>query len=250
MTVDPVHNDPTAADLANAFQTEALLPNPLPHEPFGTFCKWFDAASEQRIQPNPNAMVVCSVSEQGVPSARVVLCRGIDPEAGHVTFFTNRESMKGRELALTNAVAAVFHWDVFDKQVRIEGVAEWAPDSVSEAYFSSRTIAKRLGAWASDQSQPIESRDAMIDRVRNTQKRFGVTDEQLDQFDGETGGRETELVPRPEHWGGVRIWVRALELWVGHKSRIHDRARYERQLIRNPEGGFTTSAWSVTRLQP
>lgn len=250
MSVDPVHYDATAADMAEAFQTDALLPKPLPSEPFGTFVGWFDAAREQGILPNPNAMTVCSVSEGGVPSARVVLCRGIDSDAGYITFYTNRRSMKGRELAATGKVAVVFHWDVFDKQVRMEGEAVWSPESDSDAYFRSRTIAKRLGAWASDQSEAVGSREELLQRLKATQSRFGVLDEQLDQLDGETGGRERELVPRPEHWGGVRVWVRAMELWVGHKSRIHDRARYERELVRRGDGGFECGAWSVTRLQP
>jgi len=250
MSVDPVHHEPSAADLANAFHTAELLPEPLPAEPFSTFVEWFTAARDQRIQPNPNAMTLCTVDAHGSPSARVVLCRGIDADAGHITFFTNRTSMKGYELESTGKVAVVFHWDMFDKQVRMEGNAVWAPDSVSDDYFASRTIAKRLGAWASDQSKPIESRAALLDRVRQTQARFGVTDEQLDDLDGETGGKETEIVPRPPHWGGVRIWVRAMELWVGHRSRIHDRARYERTLTQREDSRFDASEWSVTRLQP
>ena len=249
MSVDPLHYEPTAADLANAFQTDALLPDPLPGDPFPTFVSWFDAAREQNIQPNPNAMTVCTVDASGQPSARVVLCRRIDPQAGHITFFTNMESMKGTELRGSGKIAVVFHWDKFDKQVRMEGHAIVAPESVSDEYFASRTIAKRLGAWASDQSRPIEARSQLLDRVRETQSRFGVTADQLDQMDGETGGRETELVPRPPHWGGVRIWVRAMELWVGHKSRIHDRARYERDLT-IADGNAEAGPWRATRLQP
>lgn len=232
------------------------LPDDLPNNPFDVFTEWFGLAREQQITRNPDAMTVATVDDQGRPSARVVLCRKIDSESGHVVFYTNRQSRKGDEISATRRVAAVFHYDEFDKSVRMEGYAVESPDWESDEYFAGRAVAKRLGAWASDQSRPIGSRDDFAQKVVETMERFGLSIEQLEELDATPEGREkaAEIVPRPPHWGGYRIYPEAMELWVGNDARLHDRARYTRTLTEatGPHGErtFEGGPWSATRLQP
>lgn len=232
------------------------LPDDLPGDPFPVFKAWFDEARRQEITRNPDAMTVSTVDAQGRPSSRVVLCRKINLDEGHVTFFTNRQSRKGEEIAATGRVAALFHFDAFDKVVRMEGRAVESPDWESDEYFAGRAVAKRLGAWASDQSRPIDSRDALAEKVIETMSRFEVSIEDLEELDATAEGRERAalVIPRPPHWGGYRVWPEALELWVGNEARLHDRARYERTLTpttgADGEASFTASEWSARRLQP
>jgi pyridoxamine 5'-phosphate oxidase len=185
-----------------------------------------------------------------------VLCRKIDLERGHITFFSNRRSRKGEEIGATGRVAALFHFDEFDKVVRMEGVAVESPDWESDEYFAGRAVAKRIGAWASDQSRPIGSREDLAEKVVEAMAKFDVSLEDLEELDATPEGREraAEIIPRPPHWGGYRIWPEAIELWVGNEARLHDRARYTRTLTptTGPDGeaAFTPSAWTATRLQP
>ena len=232
------------------------LPDDLPSNPFVVFAEWFAQARERQITANPDAMTIATIDAGGRPSARVVLCRKIDADSGHVVFYTNRRSRKGREIGETGHVAVVFHFDAFDKSVRMEGVAVESPDWESDEYFEGRTVAKRLGAWASEQSSPIASRDAFAERVVETMTRFGLSVDDLTELDATSEGRTraAQLVPRPPHWGGYRIYPEAVELWVGNEARLHDRARYTRQLTPavGPDGEriFAGGDWSATRLQP
>jgi pyridoxamine 5'-phosphate oxidase len=216
---------------------DELLPDPLPTEPFPLISEWLAAAVARSGQPNPNAMVLATVSAAGQPSARVVLCKDIQVRSGYLVFYTNYESHKGEELAATGRAAAVFHWDSMHRQMRIEGQVLRSSAAESDAYFASRPWGSRLGAWASRQSRPIESRAALLLAVARETARFGAQ---------AAVGR---TIPRPEHWGGFRLWAAAVEFWAEGQFRIHDRVRYTRSLT--PAGdGFATGAWSMSRLQP
>jgi pyridoxamine 5'-phosphate oxidase len=220
------------------------LPEPLPDEPLELAASWLDEATRQKVQPNPNAMVLATADATGRPSARVVLCKEIAPQPGYLTFYTNYQSHKGRDLNDNPRAAIVLYWDALHRQVRVEGRIVQASAAESDAYFATRNWQSRLGAWASQQSQPIDSRAALLGQVAKAALRLALpqpTDEQ--QADP---GRP---IGRPPHWGGYRLWAEVVELWVEGSARIHDRARWQRTLTVRPDG-FAASAWSVTRLQP
>jgi len=224
-----------------------LLPDPLPAEPLSVVARWLADAWAARRQPNANSMVLATSSPDGRPAARVVLCRDIVPQPGYVVFYTNYQSSKGRQLTDNPRAAAVMHWDALARQVRLEGAVVQSPAAESDAYFSSRSWDKRIGAWASAQSEPVPSRAALERAVAAAAQRFGAP------IPGSPGADESLKidVPRPPHWGGYRLWADAVELWVeGSRGRIHDRARWTRALRPAPGGAFEASAWQVTRLQP
>jgi pyridoxamine 5'-phosphate oxidase len=219
-----------------------VLPEPLPAEPLTVAQAWLAQAWNARNQPNPNAMVLATTTSDGRPSARVVLCKDIQPMPGFITFYTNYESRKGRELAANGRAAVVMHWDHMHRQVRIEGAVVKAPEADSDTYFASRALASRIGAWASKQSEPVASRAELLSAVDAAATRLGVSNER-------TAGQDAR-VPRPPHWGGFRLWADAVELWVEGDARIHDRARWTRTLTARADGQFDTGPWNATRLQP
>lgn len=223
-----------------------LLPEPLPTDPLEVVARWLAEAWGAKTQPNPNSMVLATSTRDGRPSARVVLCKDVVPQPGFVVFYTNYLSSKGRQLKDNPRAAAVIHWDALHRQVRFEGEVTRAPAADSDAYFASRPWQSRVGAWASAQSEPIASRAALLEAVGAASKRFGVP---APGAPG-TGSSVRANVPRPPHWGGYRLWVDAVELWVEGEARIHDRARWRRSLTGSPDGSFSASAWSATRLQP
>jgi pyridoxamine 5'-phosphate oxidase len=166
-------------------------------------------------------------------------------QPGYLVFFTNYLSRKGRQLAENPRAAAVIHWDALHRQVRIEGPVVQAPPADSDAYFASRPWQSRVGAWASEQSAPVGSRDALEKAVAVTAKRFGVPDP------SQAGNEVQEFaIPRPPHWGGYRLWADSVELWVEGEGRIHDRARWTRELTPQADGFFGVGRWNATRLQP
>jgi len=226
------------------FWTETL-PDPLPANPLEVAADWLEQARIDAAQPNPNAMVLATADDRGFPSARVVLCKDIAAQPGFIVFYTNYLSRKGRELGVNPRAAAVFHWDHRHRQVRIEGRVEVLSDADSDRYFRSRAWQSRLGAWASEQSQPVESRQALSAAVAAAARRFGVP------YHG-PGAPEPETidveVPRPPNWGGFRLYADAVELWVEGEFRIHDRARWTRVLADGD--AHSRAPWSVTRLQP
>jgi pyridoxamine 5'-phosphate oxidase len=219
---------------------EPLL-DPLPAEPLEVAAEWLAEAWRLRAQPNPNSMMLATATRDGRPSARVVLCKEIVAHPGYVVFYTNYHSRKGRELADNPRAAAVLHFDALHCQVRIEGLIEKSSAADSDAYFGSRSVASRLSAWASAQSEPIESRERLRAAVAEAARRFGAS---------LAPGSAEVPVPRPEHWGGYRLWAEAVELWVEGEGRIHDRARWTRELIRQSGATIKAGAWTVTRLQP
>lgn len=180
----------------------ASLPDPL-----AQFAHWLGQAIDARL-PEPNAMTLATVGEDGRPSTRVVLIKGMD-ERG-IAWYSNFSSRKGRELAANPFAALQFHWVELERVVRIEGRVETFADAECDAYFASRPLDSRLGAWASPQSEVIESRDVLVQNWARCAERFGQTP------------------PRPPHWGGFRLSPERWEFWQGRRSRLHDRLRYRR----------------------
>ncbi len=203
-------------------QERGLRRTDLLDDPFAQFGRWFDVAVDAGLH-EPEAMVVSSVGDDGMPSSRHVLLKGLDH--GFV-FFTNYTSRKGRELTANPVAAIVFPWNLLSRQVRIEGSVERVSDEESDAYFATRPRDSQTGAWASHQSEMIADRGVLESRWEDAAARFA--------------GRE---VPRPPHWGGLRVVPRALEFWQGRRSRLHDRFVYVRD-------GSVASGWRVERLSP
>lgn len=230
------------------YDTDGGLPESLPESPFPIFKSWFDKAWDERKTPNTNAMTLCTMHPDGMPDARIVLCKAIEPEPGNILFYTNYNGAKGQQLADHPFASVVFHWDHDERQVRLRGPVTHATEAESDAYFASRRLESRLGAWVSEQSQPIESREALLEKVSEVMDKLGLSPADL-------MGEHEVVIPRPPHWGGFRIHAQSVELWNGGVGRIHDRARWERTLTRNnqidrgPEV-YTPSGWSSTRLQP
>jgi len=217
------------------------LPDPLPANP-----QWLAQARLDAAQPNPNAMVLATVDSQGHPSARVVLCKEIAAQPGTVLFYTNYRSRKGVELLGNPRAAVVFHWDHRRRQVRAEGRVEPLSDSENDAYFRTRDWQSRVGAWASQQSEPVESRGALAAAVAREARRFGIA------YEGPGSAEPDEVsveVPRPPNWGGFNLYCDAVELWVEGEFRIHDRARWTRPMT-EPRSAAANSPWTATRLQP
>ncbi len=227
----------------------AALPDPLPESPMELARAWLDEATRLKVQPNPNAMTLATVAADGRPAARIVLCRGLEVAVGCVTFYTNYTSRKGQELAATERAAVLFHWDTLHRQVRMEGPVTRVPEAESDAYFASRPWQSRVGAWASQQSQPVAQRADLKQELEAQARRFGAPVEEL----GGTGGTRDYAVPRPDHWGGYRLWVEDAELWVEAAFRLHDRARWQRTLQATVSAGissFVGGPWRAARLQP
>lgn len=177
--------------------------------------------ADRSILPEPTAMMLATVGEDGQPSLRVVLLKAVD-ERGFV-FYTNYESRKGRELLAHPQTALCFHWQTLERQVRIEGDAEPVASEEADAYFATRARLSQIGAWASKQSRPLSSDAELDERVREMEARFADS-----------------KVSRPPHWSGFRVVPRRIEFWRNRAFRLHERLVYERE-----EGN-----WRVTRLYP
>lgn len=191
-------------------------------EPFALFESWLDEAKAS--EPNdPNAMALSTVDADGMPNSRMVLLNGRSPEG--FVFYTNTQSQKGEELAGQPKAAALFHWKSLRRQVRIRGPVSRVSDAEADAYFQSRPRDSRIGAWASQQSRPLESRFALEKAVASYALKFGV---------GE--------VPRPPHWTGFRIAPVYMEFWRDGAFRLHDRITFRR--------ATPGDAWTKARLYP
>jgi pyridoxamine 5'-phosphate oxidase len=221
------------------------LPETLPADPLALAASWLAEATARDTQPNPNSMVLATVNARGQPSARVVLCKQIAPEPGFLSFYTNYRSRKGRELESNPRAAIVMHWDALRRQLRVEGHVVPMSALENDAYFATRNWRSRLGAWASQQSEPIASRAELLRNVAKVALQFALPAAASDEDVADPGLR----IARPPHWGGYQLWAEAVELWVEGSARIHDRARWSRTLTPR-DGGFAGGDWSATRLQP
>lgn len=234
------------SSIKKTFWTETL-PETLPANPLEVAAQWLAQARLDSAQPNPNSMVLATVDSRGRPSARVVLCKEIAAPQGYVVFYTNYLSRKGAELKTNPRAAIVFHWDHRHRQVRVEGEVELLSDAENDAYFRTRAWQSRLGAWASRQSQPVNSRSELAEAVIREARRFSIPY-------GGPGADEPEKVnaevPRPPDWGGYRLYADAVELWVEGEFRIHDRARWTRSLPDPLSPAAGGAPWAATRLQP
>ena len=223
------------------------LPTKLPTDPMRWVKAWLDEAMAKQVQRNPNTMTAITVSEDGQPSGRQVLCKEFVADPGYVVFYTNYKSDKARHLEHNDRIGLLFHWDAYGRQVRLEGVAVRSPAAESDAYFASRDWGSQLGAWGSDQSSPLESRAALIAQVSRRAMKLGV--EAAGSLKS-VAARDRPVIPRPPHWGGYRVWPRRIEIWMEGTDRIHDRARWERTLERGDGDMFVVGDWQGTRLQP
>jgi pyridoxamine 5'-phosphate oxidase len=212
--------DTRIAALRREYAKEALDEQSVAPDPIMQFRIWFDQALEARIA-DANAMTLATVSQDGRPSARVVLIKDISDEG--LSFFTNYLSAKARDLEAVPYGALVFYWAELERQVRFEGQVERVPDRVSDEYFATRPRASQIGAWASAQSEVVESRAALEKELAQLDQRYA---------EGE--------VPRPDHWGGYILKPESAEIWQGRPGRLHDRIRYT----------LEDEAWRVERLAP
>jgi pyridoxamine 5'-phosphate oxidase len=191
-------------------------------DPFALFALWLAEAVEREVN-DPDAMTLASVDPSGLPDARMVLCKGVD--ARGFVFYTNVESNKGRELAATPKAAALFHWKSLRRQVRARGPVGPLTDVEADAYFATRSRESRLGAWASQQSRPLESRAKLEEAVADYGEKFA--------------NRE---VPRPAYWRGYRLRPVEIEFWQDGKFRLHDRVVFSR--------ASDSAPWRRQRLYP
>ncbi|MBG1267679.1 pyridoxamine 5'-phosphate oxidase [Nostoc sp. WHI] len=213
--------DKTVADLRKDYTLEGLSELEVDLNPFIQFKKWFEQALAAQL-PEPNAMTVATATPDGKPSARMVLLKDFD-ERGFV-LFTNYNSHKGKELVENPQAALVFWWAELERQVRISGYVEKVSETESDQYFESRPTKSRLGAWVSNQSEVIESREVLERRLQDFHSKY-----------------ENEEIPRPPHWGGLRVIPTEIEFWQGRPSRLHDRLLYSR---------LDNGTWKIERLSP
>jgi pyridoxamine 5'-phosphate oxidase len=192
------------------------------NEPFQLFADWLKEAEASEIN-DPNAVALATVDEDGLPNVRMVLLKGFDQDG--FVFYTNFESQKGREVLGQKKAAMCFHWKTLRRQVRLRGPVEVVSDEEADAYYKTRARGSRIGAWASKQSRPLESRFALERAVAEYTARYAI---------GE--------IPRPAHWSGFRIRPTSIEFWKDQKFRLHDRIEFRRS---TPEGG-----WDKVRMYP
>ncbi|MBW4648825.1 MAG: pyridoxamine 5'-phosphate oxidase [Kastovskya adunca ATA6-11-RM4] len=213
--------DLSVADLRKNYTRQGLNEADADLNPFKQFRRWFEEAVAAEL-PEPNAMTLATATPEGKPSARIVLLKDFD-ETGFV-FYTNYHSQKGSELVANPWGAIAFWWAQLERQVRIEGQVEKVSAAESDQYYHSRPQGSQLGAWASDQSQAIASREVLETRLQQLKEEY-----------------EDKEIPRPPHWGGFRLIPTEIEFWQGRPNRLHDRLRYRRE----PD-----ESWVRERLSP
>lgn len=208
------------ADIRNEYMLSGLDEKDAAADPLEQFALWFDETIASGLLV-PNALILATADAQGNPSARTVLLKGYDRNG--FVFYTNYASRKGRELAIHPHACLLFSWQELQRQVHIEGPVEKVSAAESDEYFASRPLGSRVGAWASQQSEPVAGRAELEARFAEAQHRYG------------------DSVPRPPHWGGYRVVPHTIEFWQGRQNRLHDRLRYRRE-----DGAH----WTMDRLAP
>jgi pyridoxamine 5'-phosphate oxidase len=208
-------------DLRNEYTKSSLNIDTIDKDPIMQFQQWFADVVNLHL-PEPNAMNLATVSEDGRPTSRIVLLK--ETRDGKFLFYTNYQSQKGKELEQNSACALNFFWPELERQVRIEGIAERVDAKISEEYFQSRPRASQVGAWASPQSSIIKDRSILEERVKEIEKRFEGKD----------------VLPKPHQWGGYAVVPFEIEFWQGRPGRLHDRIVYTK----------VEQAWKINRLAP
>jgi pyridoxamine 5'-phosphate oxidase len=210
------------ASLRKEYLLNGLYRKDLKENPFDQFNLWFAGSVETAGDREPNAMTLATASKQGIPSARVVLLKGVDGRG--FVFFTSYESRKARHLAENPNAALNFNWPWLERQIQIEGIVAKVSRAESEEYFAKRPIGSRFGAIASNQSSVIASRERLEEQLREVRNKY-----------------EGKEPPAPKNWGGYRLVPTRFEFWQGRENRLHDRFLYTRQ----PDG-----SWRIDRLSP
>jgi len=210
----------SVAELRRDYTKQELLESEVCDDPIDQFVKWFEQALSADLL-DVNAMTLSTATNDGRPSSRIVLLKGVDEQG--FRFYTNYNSRKGRELDENPQAALCFYWAALERQVRIEGTVQKVSKEDSENYFRQRPRLSQIGAWASQQSTEVDSRDALVAKFKEIEQRF-----------------KDQEVPLPEFWGGYLLQPNRIEFWQGRKGRMHDRICY------NKEGDH----WSKSRLAP
>lgn len=211
----------TIAGIRKEYKLQTLSEKDILQDPFEQFNKWWQEAINAGID-EPNAMTLATASADGMPDARIVLLKDLSEKG--FAFYTNYNSAKGRQLEENPRAALVFFWKELERQVRISGLVSLAPEKMSDDYFNSRPEDSRIGALASPQSEPIESREWLEEKERKIRNEWA----------GKT-------ITRPTHWGGYWVKPVRMEFWQGRPSRLHDRLQYSLQ---------STGTWKIERLAP
>ncbi len=202
-------NHEELASMRRNYVKHGLLEDEASADPFALFELWLEQAIATELAPyEPNAMNLSTVDSRGQPHCRILLLKDFDRDG--FVFYTNYQSNKACELAENQQACMTFYWPVLERQVRIEGVVDRVSSQVSDAYFASRPLGSRIGAWASQQSRVIESRASLELEVRKVQEKFGP-----------------KSPPRPQHWGGYCLRAQLFEFWQGRADRLHDRLLYQ-----------------------
>lgn len=213
-------NKASVADLRINYVTNELLERNVSDDPVRQFEIWFKDAKDSGIR-EPNAMVLSTI-EDNKPSSRVVLLKGFDSEG--FVFYTNYLSDKGIQMAATPFVSLNFFWDILERQVRIEGTVEKVSENDSDEYYWSRPRGSQIGAWVSNQSSVVETREVLQEKLEFFEDKF----------------KNTEIIPRPPHWGGYLVRPEKIEFWQGRPNRLHDRLLFSHE----------AAGWKIDRLSP